>query len=161
MENIDRELDAICTEVRGSASRVARVLQLMEIAERLCDELVASDAFIYLCPTPPVIMLSDAVYEHHARELIERWRAGGDTGEPTRAEMLGALSTLSLKRPPGRAEEVVYHRLFREVCGTDHHDAILGNEPSPREEWPRQADELLGQLIKRGRVAVRSAGSAS
>jgi hypothetical protein len=156
MENVDGALEGLCRDVRRSTSRVMRGLELMGVAEELCDELDARDAFAHLCPTPYIIMLSDAVYEHHARELIERWRERGDMAQPTRAEMLGALSELSLRRPPGRAEEFVYHRLFREVCGPEHHDAILGSNPAPREEWPGQADELLGSLHKRGRVAARA-----
>ena len=109
----------------GGAGRViADTFRRMEIAEEEISAARESHpdastrleaAFGALVPTEPLSGLSDELYRHHARELLERAAAGVDLRPATAAEMLGALSRGSLTQPPGQTMKLLYFELFSEV----------------------------------------------
>jgi len=154
MEAMERALGAVLP--RGEGTKIMRAFDLGAEADELC-KVHGYEAWEWLWPTPPLLRLTKTVYRSHVLELIGRFKEGGDMTEPTKAELLSSLSALSLLRPPGRSEEVVYHRLFRDVMGSEVYAAMIGNDRIPQEEWRGQADELLADLVRRGRGEHRKA----
>jgi hypothetical protein len=87
--------------------------------------------------------LDDRVYRHHCRELIGRAKRGADTRPATDAEVMAALSAMSLRAPLGSTAASLYEELFRRVMGR----RVAG--PSPREPWTGAKRELLDQMRRR------------
>jgi hypothetical protein len=73
------------------------------------------DAFRHLCPTEPLRGLSDDVYRHHCREILQRIVNGEGLRPGTAAECLCALAAASLELPPTRAAGLLYWELFERV----------------------------------------------
>lgn len=83
------------------------------------------------------------VFRHHCRELLERAAAGEPLQPGTEAEVLLALSALSLKAPPSSQYAALFERLFVAVMGRR-----VEGEPT-REPWPGAADELLRDMRRK------------
>lgn len=109
-------------------------------------------AFRYLCPPPGMTTLDERVYRAHARELVERCRNGAKLDDGTKAEVMVALSQMSLVAPPSAQYAALYERLFAEIF----EQAVPGD--AAREPWPKASDELLADLRRKvGRERARSA----
>lgn len=150
MKSALKDVCGVLGEVLGS--KVARVFGLMRIAE---EEIAADqarngftsvDAFPVLYPPPDMLMRADAVYRSHARELVERVRAGEDTRLGTKAEVLLAMSEVSLVAPPSENFAHLMERLFNEVMGPD---VFVFDAAQPRESWPGASDDTLGELRRK------------
>lgn len=68
--------------------------------------------FRYLCPTPPLLHVSDDVYRFHCREVIDRIIENDEIEKATKAEVLGMLSEASLKAPLTHTATLLYEQLF-------------------------------------------------
>lgn len=95
-----RRMDIAEEEIRNAK------IQQPELAERI------DTAFRHLCPTPPLLHVSDKVYRLHCREIIDRMVKKHDLETATKAEILGMLSETSLKAPLNETATLLYEKLF-------------------------------------------------
>ena len=140
-------------------STIARTFELMEIAEEeiararstLKPKVLGSrerserinQAFKALMPGA-LLNLTDAVYRHHCREIIDRADQGEDLRPGTESEVLHMLMQTSLRSPLNSSGQALYERLFKNIVGKLPEDW----EPTP-EAWKGQADEMLHDARKR------------
>jgi hypothetical protein len=96
----------------------------------------------------PTFDLSDAVYRHHCREILDRVAAEEDTRPGTKAEVLAAISAMTLKSRLDRDVELLGLRLCDEICDSD-----LAEERA--EEIPEHCETLLAEFRKKLRQADR------
>lgn len=114
-------------------SRVQRAFRLMGVAEEEIAEAKAryrrSTKRVHACfgalaPTPLLLALGERVYRDHCRELLSRAVRHADLRPPTRAEVVAAISRLTL------------------VCRLQNDVELLGLRLSA-EIFPEKAGELL------------------
>lgn len=138
----------------GLPASISSVFDLMGIAEEEIERAMKRTrvqlkrdaihgAFVFLAPTPGMTTLDERVYRSHARELIARCAAAEKLDAGTKAEVMIALSQMSLVAPPSAQYAALYERLFAEVMG----QAVPGE--AVREPWPGAADELLADLRRK------------
>lgn len=146
------------TEIKGTMSHV---MSHLEVAER---ELARArrkygaevpHAFAILYPTPVLRGTAPRVYRSHCRELIRRVVRNQDTRAPTRAELMCAVSRMSLAAPLNEVGAAAYEYLFRRVMGRAALERVLGDRGPAREPWPGAIGELLHGLRRRMRVETR------
>ena len=97
----------------------------------IADEI--HETFRFLRPTEPLEGLCDTLYRHHARELILRASADANLEPGTTAEVLGALSRLSLAGPPSREMTLLYMKLFGEIFPEQASEIFAGICPNDYE----------------------------
>ena len=136
-------------ELGGAESAVSFAFDRMGVAEEELKRAFRTKksepagAFSALFPHEAFAGKAERVYRSHARELCARMKLKQDRRPGTAAEVLLALSALSLVAPPSQQYAALYERLFAEVMG----DAVNG-EPT-REPWPKASDELLHQMRRK------------
>lgn len=148
------------------AGAITQTFRRMEIAEREIARakeefpLLATqihESFRALCPTEPLRRLSDKVYRHHCRELLERVASGRDLRPGTDAELVAVISEASLAAPPDRATTYLYWQLFERVfpgeAGVIRED--LG--PVHADDYDRVRAKELEQSLRRKLAASRTA----
>ncbi len=111
-----------------------------EIARAKLSRALGQAAFGVLCPPPLLRNKDDEVYRAHARELIARVRNGVSTEPATRAEVLAALSELTLVAPPDQQHAALMEGLFGEVMGKSLDGSAI------HEPFPEASNELLAQM---------------
>lgn len=80
------------------------------------------------------------VYRHHCKELIRRVLRGESLEPATEAEVMLALSAMSLEAPLQQDPAALYSRLFQRVFGD------LDLKYDMQETYPGACDELLGKM---------------
>ena len=120
-----------------------------EIARAKLDRATGHRAFGILVPPVSLRNKDDRLYRAHARELIERTASGESAVLATKAEVLAALSELSLTAPPNQQHAALMETLFAEVMGKK-----IDGEPI-REPFEGASGELFEQLRRRFRTDGR------
>lgn len=140
------EADDIVSGFLPVASKISVAFERMAAAERLIIEYKRAHpdksqelhgAFRWLCPSELLQGKDGKVYEHHAREILQRVMQGGDVFEPTAAECLCMLLGAALKAPLNSTGSALADKLFAQVFGS----AVQG-KPA-REPYPGACEELL------------------
>lgn len=134
-----------------------RLFRFMEIGESEIDKAkgrhperadAIHDAFRYLSPTD--VIDTEMLYQAHAREIVERVAGGSDLRPGTAAEVLGALSKLTLVAPPTRVQTLLYMKLFGELFPADAETILAeigGMDPDSYEE--SQIGELEDEFCRK------------
>lgn len=133
------------------ASRVRRAFRAMEIAE---EEIAAAKlatprkrkslhgAFRAMY-SRELLLYPDAVYRAHVREILARVRLGADLSPGTDAEVLVAMSAVSLAGPPGAGFAAAMSKVFFSVFP----DAKL--EAAGAEYYSGQIEEIVGEFRRK------------
>jgi hypothetical protein len=130
---------------------VTAVFTAMSIAEEeigAIPRLQQGDLFLHLVPTAALRGKSPEVYRAHARELVERRRAGEDLRPGTDAEIMAALSDMSLKAPLTRNAQALYEQLFTAVYGEDVARRVLGGA-ADKGSWAGAVSELRHEMRRK------------
>lgn len=128
------------------SGKVTDTFEKMEFADKLCcDNGNPPGMFMVLCPSPILSLCRMSVYQHHALELVQRWKDKGDTRFGTKAEVMHLLSDISLKAPMARAMGSLYAKLFQEITKVD----LSPYGPDEKEHYEGELDNLLEQLRKK------------
>lgn len=129
----------------------------MDIAE---DEIAAgklryplqadliNDSFRYLVPTECVH--TDTLFRAHAREIVDRVAKGDDVRPGTTAEVIGAISKLTVVAPPSRELTLLYMKLFSQLFPHHAHQVLEETGPIEPDGYERQRmDELEAELRRK------------
>lgn len=123
-------------------SSVDWTFDCMEIAERALKNRDQHGRFALLMPTPAIGKIIK-LYEKHVSELMNRLSKRLDTRPATKAEMLGAMVTLSMDAPLNNEGMIVYEYLFHELFPGE-----LDVERS-KEQWSGQLQEAITVLRRK------------
>lgn len=118
------------------------------------DRLRVHDSFHYLCPMLNFANRRPELYRRHCREIIQRVRYNARDTEidlGTMAEVLIALSEMSMIAPLGGDAPFLYARLFKKFLPEEEMNFSI-----MREAYPGSSDELFFRMsaklaVKRNR----------
>ena len=117
-----------------------------------CAEAL-NGSFLRLQPSRIISGLHDELYRAYCRELLERVVDGTPLDIATKAEVLVALSTTSLRAPLIRNAMALYESLFVEIFG-----GLPGGEKPTEPDWPGAEQEVFVDITRKlGRI--RRSGS--
>lgn len=132
---------------------VARLFELMAVAEAEAAKAGRPDAFRFLCPTPVLRGKSVEFYRAHVREMLGRLQRGEDLEPGTDAECLCVMFNTALVAPLRQDGQAVTEWLFAQVFPDRASEVGCGRTP---ERWEGQVLEDVAQL--RRRPAARRGG---
>ena len=163
---IPNRLDALLDSMGSVGAIASNVFRLCGVAEEMIagakkahPQHVAEvdSVFKAACPSAVLRGKHDTLYKAHIAELIQRAVKGESPKPPTDAEMLAALSDLSLKAPPGPATqhvfEVLFFKIYPEKRKEFEHDFV-------REPYAGSRDEVLRELRRKLTVHDRQFNEA-
>ena len=121
----------------------AAILKAPDSAEAL------NGSFLRLQPSRIISGLSDELYRAYCRELLVRVVDGEPLDMATKAEMLVALSTTSLRAPLTRNALALYEILFIEIFGA----LPASKNPLTSPDYPGAEQEVLVDITRKlGRI---------
>lgn len=144
----DSPLNSVAQMLKGIGDRI-------EIAERLCKEAGDPPGLFAALEPSPILWGYHGLYEPHAKEIVQRFKAGEDLGPGTKAEVLAGLMQTSLKTPLTSSGLALAEKLFRE-CSKKDLGADLG-----REAYPGELEERLAEARQKLRVERNKGGAGS
>lgn len=86
------------------------------------------------------------VFEWHVNELVDRLLAGEDTRPGTKAEVMAAMSAMSLVQPMNGDLILVYDMLFAEWNPEAHEKLGCPESHGLFEMWPGRAEEVFAEV---------------
>lgn len=106
------------------------------------QEDLLQSSFSLLRPETVFSGKEEIVYRNHCREILERAAKGLDTRPGTRAEVLIALSEMTLVTPLRQDYTILFSDLFTKVM-----EKKIGGDPGS-ETYPGAVDEIYSKLQK-------------
>ena len=169
MNNSNNFVDAFsAVELGDTGRRLMNVFERIEIAEEeiaVAQKTVRSkrgkkalwESFWSLRPSSLLGGFSDDLYRVHCRELLERIVTGDSVDVPTDAEVMVALSEMSLRAPLSQDAAALYVTLFKkgfpgklpEVSTRDVHESYAGAMALVDNEIRRKLSKLVSPRIEK------------
>lgn len=147
LKTLDPSFDSTLTNVHST-------LDLIKIADEQIDHYCERypeqkkylwPAFKILRPTDPFLNKEHRIYRNHCKELLIRIVAGHTTQLGTKAEVMLALSQMSLVAPPNQDHAALYFNLFDTIMGKRIVDCSNAGVYS----YPGAGDEILLTMKKK------------
>jgi hypothetical protein len=108
------------------------------------------DSFLLLMPT--VVLKTNGnqtLYRFHCRELLERIANDEDTRPGTKAEVVSAISEMSMRGPLVSEWAALYGKLFLEFFPKEAKKIFAGETRWIHGHWPTQLDEMLRECRRK------------
>lgn len=149
----DQEARKTVDPFAGISYRIRQTLDCVVIAEQEIEAAGLTReqslaVFGALFPTGPVRGKAPDVYRHHARELINRFRAGVDLEPATDAELLCIACATSAIAPLSATGQPVAEYLFERVFPEKSKELL---KDRAREKWSGQVAADVAALRKKFR----------
>ena len=134
--------------------KVLAALDLIPIAEEQIEEYCERfpEQKKYIWPSFKILRATDLflgkeerIYRHHCKELLIRIVAGSTTELGTKAEVMLALSEMSLKAPLNQDYAALYFNLFDKIMGK----GLIKQSNAGTYSYPGAGDEILIILRKK------------